>query len=222
RDLRRFLDDRLRLRKLIEAADVAYDRPQRQIDRWALPTRRNKRVHSKQRAALEEQVRQARESLPKGVAMKVAHFGVGVGRFVELYRGDEVVGLDTTVWVAEQAAFSFEWPRFIVVGPGRRSALPSAAWDLAVVTHLVAAEPPERRRALIQEMSRITRPGGRLVILDDVCGGKGIDTRTLVEEVVDVTGGSVTLVDTAALRYEEAGRIDDGVIALMSVGGRRG
>ena len=217
RDLRLILGDLGRVRGLIAAADGAYERPSRQIDRWALRTVANKRKHLVQRQALYEQVHAVRDRLAKGVEMSVTHFGMGVGRLLNLYDRAGVTGLDTTRWVVDQCRYNSESTRVLVVGPGRTTQIQQGSSDLTVAVHMWGDAPTEQRHALLRELWRVTRVGGRIVLLDDFCIPGNLGARHLVREIFELGGASFVMSDVATLRYDDSGRIGDALVAVTPI-----
>jgi len=218
RDLSAIVDDLARVRSLVEAANDAYERPVRQLDRWALRTVANKRRHLTQRRALDEHINAVRRSLAKGVEMRVTHFGIGVGRFLDLYGGTDVRGFDTTPWVVEQCHYNSDATSVLVVGRNRVTPVRQGSSDLTVAVQMLGDASLEQRQALLQEMWRVTRIGGRIVVLDDFCTPGTISARHLVSEIFEIGGGSLLMSDVATLRHDDRGRIGDGLIAVMPIG----
>ena len=217
RDLRVILGDLGAVRALVEAADGAYERPVRQIDRWALRTAVNKGRHLIQRRALGEQVDAVRSSLAQGAEMRVSHFGIGVGRFLDLYSGADVTGFDTTPWVVDQCRHNSEATSVLVIGRNWATPVRQGSSDLTVAVHMLGDASLEQRRALLQEMWRVTRIGGRIVVLDDFCTPGTLGARHLVDEIFEIGGASLLMCEVDTLRYDHSGRIGDGLIAVMPI-----
>lgn len=101
-------------------------------------------------------------------------------------------------------------------------------FDLVVVAHVLRAHPSERRRRLLQESWRVCRPGGGLVLCEDVVppgGGSHGDTPALsTGELVSVlqaaTNRRVALEHVEALRYP-GDDLHRGVVLGLTRLGRR-
>ena len=101
---------------------------------------------------------------------RVLEVAIGTGRNLPWYPRDvELVGvdfrrkmLDAAQLLAEQLA----WPVDLSVGDAQQLDFPDASFDTVVATLTLCSIPDER--LAVQEMARVLRPGGRLILLDHV------------------------------------------------------
>ncbi len=98
---------------------------------------------------------------------RVLEVGVGTGSFLELFAGSggTLVGVDLTLAMLQQGRH--EKPDLqLVAGDGNRLPFPDGAFDLvtsAQTFHHIARPVP-----VLQEMARVTAPGGRVLVVDQV------------------------------------------------------
>lgn len=96
-------------------------------------------------------------------------------------------------------------------------------FDVAIATHVLASVETERRRSMLRELYRVTRPGGRLVLVEHVVPADSSDapwlsTRTLIDDVLGATRRRVVTEHVRALRYPRENRYRTLVMTLTSIG----
>jgi phosphatidylethanolamine/phosphatidyl-N-methylethanolamine N-methyltransferase len=152
--------------------------------------------------------RHAREdfmrSLPVRRGDRVLEVGVGTGLCLPLYPSRcDVTGIDVSSGMLRKAAdrvdrLELSHVRLVGMDAGDMS-FPDSSFDLVVAAYVVTAVPDHRR--LMGEMIRVSRPGGRIVLLNHfthdsrvvslveraispVCSRIGFRTDLSVQEVV--------------------------------------
>jgi ubiquinone/menaquinone biosynthesis C-methylase UbiE len=86
--------------------------------------------------------------------------------------------------------------------------------------------PTPAKRSLLSEMWRVTRPGGRLLFLEDFVVGGWSERSTVypmsvlkfVELLLEATNGQVTLEHVESLRYPHDDMTRGGVLAVNKLG----
>jgi hypothetical protein len=84
-------------------------------------------------------------------------------------------------------------------------------------------EPTPARRALISEMWRVTRPGGRMIFLEEFVSSRGpgvypMPVREFVGLLLEATSGQVVLEHVESLRYPHDELVRGGLISLSRLG----
>jgi len=111
----------------------------------------------------------ARAAVPSGA--RFLDVGCGTGRWVRRYEesGFSVVGVDATIGML-QIARARETRSPLTVGLAEMLPFLDAAFDcvsdITVVQHL----PYELQSRALQEMIRVLKPGGRLILMELICG----------------------------------------------------
>lgn len=115
--------------------------------------------------------------------------------------------------------------RLDLVGAGFAFPYEDEGFDLAFGVSVLHHQPQNSRRAIVSEMWRVARPGGRLVFLEDFVAGEGVDgpahvvsVQGFVELVLEATAGRVVLEHFEALRYPRDPFFRGGLLALSKVG----
>lgn len=133
------------------------------------PYRRMARVYDRFIEPMQAGVRRvALEVVPPSPDWEVLDVGCGTGTGLALYAdaGCAVVGIDVSAAMLEQAAARLgdrAELHLVAAGP-----MPFAdnRFDLATVSMVIHEVPEQERLALVQEMARVLKPGGRLVVID--------------------------------------------------------
>lgn len=103
----------------------------------------------------------------RGQVLEVA---VGTGRNLPYYPDDvRLTGVDISPGMLDQArkaAGALNRPVDLRVGDAQRLPFPDASYDTVVATLAMCSIPDDH--AAVAEMSRVLRPGGRLLLLDHV------------------------------------------------------
>ncbi len=115
--------------------------------------------------------------------------------------------------------------RLDLVGDGLAFPYGDEGFDLAFAVAALHHQPEDSKRAIVAEMWRVARPGGRLVFLEDFVTGEGVDgpahvvsVQEFVKLVVEATAGRVVLEHFGALRYPRDPFFRGGVMSLSKVG----
>jgi hypothetical protein len=188
----------------------------------------DKAVHRVQASALEPQFAAARGNRASDVPFDVLEVGAGVGRWATSFdlAAARFVGADVSEGMVEAARANFPEARFDRLD--RELLLPyeDESFDLVFTVGVLHHNPAKAKRTLVSEMWRVTRPGGRLLFLEDFVAEKRSPGSTVypmsvlrfVDLVLEATGGQVTLEHVESLRYPRDDVVRAGVIALSRLG----
>jgi SAM-dependent methyltransferase len=207
---------------------LAGEAPHRAICSVHHGPRFNKAMHRIQAAALYPQFAAARGTRVEEVPFDVLEVGVGVGRWAASFdlARTRFTGVDISEGMVEAARANFPRCRFDRIGD--ESALPygDESFDLAFSVTVMHHNPTPTKLALISEMWRVTRPGGRLMFLEDFVGGGWSTTSTVypmsvmkfVELLVEATAGQVVLEHVESVRYPHDDFTRGGLLSVSKLG----
>ena len=188
----------------------------------------NKAIHRVQAKALRPQFAAARGTQAEEVPFDVLEVGAGVGRWAASFdlAKTRFTGVDISEGMVEAARTNFPQCRFDVLG--EKPVLPygDESFDLSFSVTVMHHNPTPTKRALISEMWRVTRPGGRLMFLEDfVSGGWStmstvypMSVRGFVELLVDATAGQVVLEHVESIRYQHDDFTRGGLLSVSKLG----
>jgi SAM-dependent methyltransferase len=207
---------------------LAGDAPHRAICSVHHGLRFNKAIHSVQAAALCPQFAAARGTQAEEVPFDVLEVGVGVGRWAASFdlARTRFSGVDISEGMVEAARANFPECRFDRLG--EESILPygDESFDLTFSVTVMHHNPTQTKRALIAEMWRVTRPGGRLMFLEDFVSGGWSTMSTVypmsvlkfVELLVEATAGQVVLEHVESVRYQHDDFTRGGLLSVSKLG----
>ena len=139
-------------------------------------------------------------------ATRFAGLGLAKDRTKRLYAGSPKARLD-------------------LVGDGLAFPYGDEGFDLAFGVSVLHHQPEDSKRAVVSEMWRVARPGGRLVFLEDFVTGEGmngpghvVSVQGFVGLVLEATAGRVVLEHFEALRYPGDPYFRGGLLALSKIG----
>jgi len=186
--------------------------------------RANKAQHRVQAAALEPAVAEALESLPG--ANTIAEIGCGVGRWAYLApNGVDYIGYDISAGMIDQATINHPEQQWWHLGPGLRLVTDPGTVDIFLSVTVLHHNPPEIRRQLIESMFESLRPGGRLVLLEDMVASSNpqatvfeMSLETLADEILEATSYRVVLEHLETVRYSHVELVRTGLIVLSKLG----
>lgn len=126
-------------------------------------------------------LRSIRDALGRLDGLRVLDLGCGKGRFAAHLRaeGAEVVGLDLSAGMLGRA---LDLDR--VRGSALRLPFAASAFDGVAAVEVFEHLPPDQIDAALNEVRRVLRPGGRLVIVDKNAGSLNVDRPWLPALVV--------------------------------------
>ena len=207
---------------------LAGDAPHRAICSVHHGLRFNKAIHRVQAAALRPQFAAARGTQAEEVPFDVLEVGVGVGRWAASFdlARTRFSGVDISEGMVEAARVNFPECRFDLLG--EESILPygDESFDLTFSVTVMHHNPTQTKRALIAEMWRVTRPGGRLMFLEDFVSGGWSTMSTVypmsvlkfVELLVEATAGQVVLEHVESVRYQHDDFTRGGLLSISKLG----
>ncbi|QIN84205.1 methyltransferase domain-containing protein [Rubrobacter tropicus] len=188
-------------------------------ERW------EKAAHRTRESALLPRFAAARGLEAGEVPMDVLQVGVGDGRWATGFdpATTRFSGVDEDERALARAAQNFPEGGFRKLGPELSIPHPDEGFDLTFCVDTLGDYPAEEKRALTSEMWRVTRPGGRLLFLEDFVGGDGsapyvVSVNAFVDLLMGATAGQVVLEHVESLRYPGEDTVRGGVLALSRLG----
>jgi SAM-dependent methyltransferase len=188
----------------------------------------NKAMHRVQAAALEPQFAAAWGERVESVPFEVLEVGVGVGRWASSFdlAKTRFVGVDISEGMVEAARANFPQGRFDRLGDDLIFPYEDESFDLSFSVTVMHHNPTPAKRTLLSEMWRVTRPGGRLMFLEDFVTGKRSAGSTVypmsvlkfVELLFEVTAAQVVLEHVESLRYRHDDLVRGGLLAFSRLG----
>lgn len=188
----------------------------------------NKAIHRTQRLVIEPQFAAARGSRAGDVPFDVLEVGAGVGRWASSF--DPVKtrfsGVDISEGMVAAARANFPESRFDRLGEDLVFPHGDESFDLVFTVTVMHHNPTPARRTLISEMWRVTKPGARLIFLEDFVSGGWTERSTVypmlvtkfAELVLEATNGQVVLEHVESLRYPHDDMTRGGLLALSKLG----
>lgn len=187
----------------------------------------DKAVHRAQAAVLEPQFVAARGERASGVAFGVLEVGAGEGRWAPSFDllDARYVGAEADGRAIDAARRNFPDRadrRFERVGRDLRLPYEDESFDLVFETSAMRRLPAARRWALVREMWRVAKPGGRVTVLEQFVAEEGADVHTtsvmeFVSLVVDATAGQAALEHVQSLRYPHEALVKNGLISVSKL-----
>ncbi len=188
----------------------------------------DKAVHRVQAAALAARFAAARGKGEPGAPLDVLEVGAGAGRRVSSFdpTNTRYVGIDDRADLVDAARANSPEGRFDLLGSDLLFPYEAEAFDLAFSVTVMHHHPTPAKRTLLSEMWRVTRPGGRLLFLENFVFPSELEEPNIhpmsVEEFVDLildaTAGQVVLEHVESLRYPGEDLRRGGVISLLRLG----
>jgi SAM-dependent methyltransferase len=213
----------------IERGDVlAGNAPHRAICSVHHGPRFNKAIHRVQAKALRPQFAAARGTQAEEIPFDVLEVGAGVGRWAASFdlTKTRFAGVDISEGMVEAARKNFPQCRFDLLGDEPVLPYGDENFDLSFSVTVMHHNPTPTKRALISEMWRVTRPGGRLMFLEDfVSGGWSamstvypMSVKKFVELLVEATAGQVVLEHVESIRYQHDAFTRGGLLSVSKLG----
>jgi SAM-dependent methyltransferase len=188
----------------------------------------NKAIHKVQAKVLRPQFAAARGTQAEEVPFDVLEVGAGVGRWAASFDPAKArfTGVDISEGMVEAARKNFPQCRFDRIGEEPVLPYGDESFDLSFSVTVMHHNPTPTKRALICEMWRVTRPGGRLMFLEDFVSGGWSTTSTVypmsvnefVELLVEATAGQVVLEHVESVRYRHDDFTRGGLLGVSKLG----
>lgn len=184
----------------------------------------DKAMHRVQEAVLGPRFDAVRRNRDPNLPLDVLEVGAGAGCWVRSFdpARTRFVGADKGEDAVRAARANFPGARFDRLGPDLALPYDDESFDLAFTVSVLHHNPTPAKRALLSEMWRVTRPGGRLIFLEDFVAGRGamypMSIGRFAGLVFEVTAGQVVLEDVEALRYPHDDVYRGGVICVSRLG----
>jgi SAM-dependent methyltransferase len=188
----------------------------------------NKAIHRVQARALRPQFAEARGTQAEDVPFDVLEVGAGVGRWAASFdlAKTRFTGVDISEGMVEAARKNVPQCRFDLLG--EESVLPYSdeSFDLSFSVTVMHHNPTPTKRVLISEMWRVTRPGGRLMFLEDFVSGGWSTMSTVypmsvnefVGLLVEATAGQVVLEHVESIRYRHDNFTRGALLSVSKLG----
>lgn len=188
-------------------------------------TRFGKTVHRAQAAVLGPQFAAARGNRAESVPFAVLEVGAGIGRWAagfDLTR-TRFVGVEADGDAVEVAREELPEVRFDLLGADLALPHDDESFDMAFSVGVMHRSPTPVKRALISEMWRVTRPGGRLIFLEEFVAARRPDVypmpvRKFVGLLLEATAGQIVLEHVESLRYPYDDLVRGGLLSLSRLG----
>ena len=188
----------------------------------------NKAIHRVQEKALRPQIAAARGTQAEEVPFDVLEIGAGVGRWAASFdpARTRFTGVDISEGMVEAARKNVPHSRFDLLGEDSVLPYGDESFDLSFSVTVMHHNPTPTRRTLISEMWRVTRPGGRLMFLEDFVGGGWPTMSTVypmsVNEFVglllEATAGQVVLEHVESIRFQSDDFTRCGLLSVSKLG----
>ncbi|HEX5850761.1 MAG TPA: class I SAM-dependent methyltransferase, partial [Rubrobacter sp.] len=188
----------------------------------------NKAIHRVQEKALSPQIAVARGTQAEEVPFEVLEIGAGIGRWAASFDPAKTrfTGVDISEGMVETARKNFPQCRFDLIGDDPVLPYGDESFDLSFSVTVMHHNPTPTKWALISEMWRVTRPGGRLMFLEDFVSG-GWSTRSTVYPMsvnefvgllLEATAGQVVLEHVESIRYGHDDFTRGGLLGVTKLG----
>ena len=207
---------------------LAGNAPHRAICSVNHSPRFNKAIHRVQAKTLRPQFAAARGTQTEEVPFDVLEVGAGVGRWAASFdlAKTRFTGVDISVGMVEAARHNFPQCSFDLIGEEPVLPYGDESFDLSFSVTVMHHNPTPTKRALISEMWRVTRPGGRLMFLEDFVSGEWSARSTVypmsvtkfVELLVEATAGQVVLDHVESIRYQHDDFTRGGLLSVSKLG----
>ena len=126
----------------------------------------------------------------------------------------------------EAARSNFPEANFDQLGDDLLFPYEDETFDLVFTVTVLRHNPTPKKKTLLSEMWRVTKPGGRLMFLEDFVAGVQSESSTVypmsvlrfVDLVLETTAGQVTLEHVESIRYPHDDLTRAGLISLSKLG----
>jgi hypothetical protein len=183
-------------------------------------------LHRVQAAALEPRFSAARGDRDAGAPLDV--LGVGAGRWASSFDPAKTrfVGIDAREDLLGTARADFPEGRFDLLGSSLLFPYEDESFDLVFSVTVMHHNPAPAKRTLLSEMWRVTRPGGRLLFLEDFVFTSRLKAPATYpmsvtefgDLILGATAGQVVLEHAESLRYPGEELRRGGLISLLRLG----
>ncbi len=188
----------------------------------------NKAMHRVQFAALEPRFVAAKGSRDADAPFDVLEVGAGVGRWASVsgLSGTRYHGVDLSDDMLGAASTDYPEAHFESLGPDLLLPYDDESLDLTFTVDTLHHNPTPSKRTLLSEMWRVTRPGGRLLFLEDFVAERmspgstihPMSIKSFVGLVMEASAGQVTLEYAQSLRYPGDDVSRAGLLELSRLG----
>jgi SAM-dependent methyltransferase len=187
-----------------------------------------KMLHRVQAAALEPRFAAALGDRDANSPLDVLEVGAGAGRWASSFDPTKTrfAGLDAREDLVRAARANFPEGRFDLMGSDLLFPYEDESFDLVFSVTVMHRNAAPAKRTLLSEMWRVTRPGGRLLFLEDFVFMSRRDEPDIhpmsvtefVDLILDATAGQVVLENAESLRYPGEVLRRGGLISLLRLG----
>lgn len=187
-----------------------------------------KAMHRVQSAALEHRFVAAKGSRDADASFDVLEVGAGVGRWASVSSlcATRYHGVDVSEDMLGAALRDYPEARFEHLGTDLLLPYHDESFDLAFTVDTLHHNPTPSKRTLLSEMWRVTRPGGRLLFLEDFVAERmrpgstiyPMSIKKFASLVMQASVGRVTLEHAQSLRYPGDDISRAGLLELSRLG----
>ena len=188
----------------------------------------NKAMHRVQAAILEPHFVTARGGRAVDVTFDVLEVGAGIGRWASSFdlAKTRFVGVDISEGMVQAARANFPEGHFDRLGDDLILPYDDESFDLAFSVTVMHHNPTPAKRTLLSEMWRVTRPGGRLMFLEDFVTSRRSAKSTVypmsvlkfVELLIEATAGQAVLEHVESLQYPHDNLTRSGLLSVSKLG----
>ncbi len=195
------------------------------------PTDLHGAVHRAQAAVLEPRIAAEQGKHDAEAMLDVLEVGTGAGSWASSFDPTKTrfVGIDVREDLIGAARANFPEQRFDHLGSDLLFPYEDESFDLAFSVTVLHYYPATAKRTLLSEMWRVTRPGGRLLFLEDFVFTRlpeqpekpvvhPMPVSEFVDLILDATAGQVALEHVESLRYPGEDPYRGGLISLLRLG----
>ena len=196
--------------------------------RYGLPNDNSEVLRRELAAVLEPWFVAARDKRHVERSFNVLEVGVGTDPWVSSFdlTKTRFVGINVDEDSVRAARANFPEGRFDLLGRDLLFPYEDEYFDLVFSVTFVNHGPEPAKRTLLSEMWRVTRPGGRLLFLEDFVLMRQperpavypVSVTQFEDLILDATAGQVTLEHVESLRYPDDELRRGGLISLLRLG----
>ena len=162
------------------------------------------------------------------VTFDVLEVGAGIGRWASSFdlAKTRFVGVDISEGMVQAARANFPEGHFDRLGDDLILPYDDESFDLAFSVTVMHHNPTPAKRTLLSEMWRVTRPGGRLMFLEDFVTSRRSAKSTVypmsvlkfVELLIEATAGQAVLEHVESLQYPHDNLTRSGLLSVSKLG----
>lgn len=207
---------------------LAQTMPHRAICSLHHDRKSNKAMHRVQLRAIEQHFEKVLGRRAGDDPARVLEIGTGVGRWASVLGNYPIkfTGVDVSGATVEAARANFPDAGFEQLGEELRLPFDDESFDVVFSVTVMHHNPTESKRALIVEMFRVTKPGGKLLFLEDFVTGALTEKSVVYPMGItefcsllrECSRGRMVLDHVEALQYPHDRMCRGGLLSLSKIG----